>query len=136
MARRQLLTDGERRLLLGVPEEPDALTRHYSLTRSDLELLAERRGRRQSTWASWSSWRLLRHPGIALASMEEPVAALVTWLAERLEIPTAAFADYTRPPADHDRSCAHARRRHWGCGPRRRRSAVHDRGSGAGRLEH
>jgi hypothetical protein len=30
MARRQLLTDEERRLLLGVPHDPDALARHYT----------------------------------------------------------------------------------------------------------
>ena len=36
MARRQLLTEGERRQLFGVPADPDALVRHYTLSRSDL----------------------------------------------------------------------------------------------------
>jgi hypothetical protein len=44
MARRQLLTDEERRLLLGVPRDPDALARHYTFTRSDQDLVAGRRG--------------------------------------------------------------------------------------------
>jgi hypothetical protein len=38
--------------------------------------------------------------------MEEPVAALITWLAERLEIPASAFADYSNPVrtvSDHAR---------------------------------
>ena len=35
MARRPLLTDEERRLLFGVPGDPDALARHYTFTRSD-----------------------------------------------------------------------------------------------------
>ena len=32
MARRPLLTDEERRLLFGVPGDPDALARHYTFT--------------------------------------------------------------------------------------------------------
>jgi TnpA family transposase len=39
-----LLTDEERRLLLGVPRDPDSLARHYTLTRSDQELVSHRRG--------------------------------------------------------------------------------------------
>jgi hypothetical protein len=44
LARRQLLTDEERRLLLGVPRDPDTLARHYTLTRSDHDLVTSRRG--------------------------------------------------------------------------------------------
>src|SRR5215467_10335716 len=44
MARRPLLTDEERRLLFGVPSDPDALARHYTFTRSDQDLVAGRRG--------------------------------------------------------------------------------------------
>ena len=33
---------------------------------------------------------LLRHPGMGLAQMEEPVEALVEWLAAQLDIPAAA----------------------------------------------
>ena len=54
---------------------------------------------------------LLRHPGLAVASMEEPVAALVAWLAERLEIPASAFADYSnrvQTMSDHARVLAAA----------------------------
>ena len=41
---------------------------------------------------------LLRHPGMGLAQMEEPVDVLVEWLAARLGIPAAAFADYAGRP--------------------------------------
>jgi hypothetical protein len=44
MARRQLLTEGERRQLFGAPADPDALVRHYTLSRSDLDFVATRRG--------------------------------------------------------------------------------------------
>ena len=38
MARRQLLTEGERRHLFGVPADPDALVRHYTLSRHTVPL--------------------------------------------------------------------------------------------------
>jgi hypothetical protein len=44
VARRQLLTEYERRLLFDVPHDVDALTHHYSFTRAARELLAVRRG--------------------------------------------------------------------------------------------
>jgi TnpA family transposase len=91
--RRQLLTEDERRLLFGVPQEADALTRHYSFARSDQALLAERRGDANRLGFA-VQLALLRHPGIALAHMEQPVGALVAWLSERLEIPVADFTKY------------------------------------------
>ena len=41
---------------------------------------------------------LLRHPGMGLAHMEEPVDTLVAWLAAQLEIPAAAFSEYAGRP--------------------------------------
>ena len=110
MARRQLLTEEERQLLFGVPSDSDALTRLYSLTRSDRELLAARRGNANRLGFA-VQLALLRHPGVGLAHMEEPVESLVAWLAERLEIPAAAFAKYagrTQTMTDHARILAAA----------------------------
>ena len=110
MARRHLLTEDERRLLFGVPEGADALIRHYSFTRSDQELLAERRGNANRLGFA-VQLALLRHPGMALAHMEEPVAALVAWLSERLEIPAASFSEYAsraQTMTDHARILAAA----------------------------
>jgi TnpA family transposase len=90
VARRQLLTEEERRLLFGIPHDPDALTRHYSFTRSDRELLTGRRGNANQLGFA-VQLALLRHPGMGLAQMEEPVDALVAWLAERLKVQAAAF---------------------------------------------
>ena len=44
MARRQLLTDEERMALLGIPPDADSLARLFTLSRSDRDLVAERRG--------------------------------------------------------------------------------------------
>ena len=108
MARRQLLTDEERRLLLGVPSDPDALARHYTFTRSDQDLVAGRRGAANRLGFA-VQLALLRHPGMALAQMDEPVDALVAWLAAQLEIPAAAFTEYAGRPqtmTDHARILA------------------------------
>jgi hypothetical protein len=44
LARRPLLTDEKRRLLFGIPGDPDILAQHYTFTRSDQDLVAGRRG--------------------------------------------------------------------------------------------
>ena len=97
MARRPLLTDEERRLLFSVPGDPDALARHYTFTRSDQDLVVGRRGAANRLGFA-VQLALLRHPGIGLAQMEEPIDALVEWLAAQLGIPAAAFADYADRP--------------------------------------
>ena len=37
---------------------------------------------------------LLRHPGTALAYLDQPADALVAWMAGQLEIPVTTFAEY------------------------------------------
>ena len=76
---------------------PDALARHYTFTRSDQDLIAGRRGPANCLGFA-VQLALLRHPGMGLAQMEEPIDALVAWLAVQLEIPAAAFADYASRP--------------------------------------
>jgi hypothetical protein len=97
MARRSLLTAEERQLLFGIPNEPDALTRYYTFTRSDKDLVAGRRSAANRLGFA-VQLALLRHPGMGLALMDESVDALVEWLAARLEIPAVAFADYAGRP--------------------------------------
>ncbi|HET6519748.1 MAG TPA: DUF4158 domain-containing protein, partial [Geminicoccaceae bacterium] len=108
MARRQLLTDDERRALLGVPADPDDLARLFTLARSDRELVARRRGRANRLGFA-VQLALLRHPGTALVHLDQPVEALVAWLARQLGIPASAFAAYARRPqtmTDHARRLA------------------------------
>ena len=110
MASRHLLTDEERWLLLGVPHDPDALARHYTFTRFDQELVVGRRGAANRLGFA-VQLALLRHPGTGLVQMGEPVDALVTWLAARLDIPAATFTEYASRPqtmTDHARILAAA----------------------------
>ena len=95
MGRRQLLTNEERQLLLGVPRDPDDLARHYTFTRSDQELVSSRRGAANRLGFA-VQLALLRHPGRALAQIDEPVDALVAWLAAHLVVPATAFIEYAR----------------------------------------
>jgi TnpA family transposase len=90
-----LLTNEERQLLLGVPRDPDDLARHYTFTRSDQELVSSRRGAANRLGFA-VQLALLRHPGRALAQIDEPVDALVAWLAAHLVVPATAFIEYAR----------------------------------------
>jgi hypothetical protein len=108
MAHRQLLTDEERQALLGIPLDADGMARCFTPSRADRELVAARR--RDSNRIGFAvQLALLRHPGIALAQLEQPVEPLVQWLARQLEIPAAPFAGYARRPqtmTDHARVLA------------------------------
>ncbi len=108
MARRQLLTDEERQALLGIPPDADSLARLFTLSRVDRNLVAERRGDANRLGCA-VQLALLRYPGTALAYLDQPPNALVSWMAGQLEIPAAAFAEYARRPqtmTDHARQLA------------------------------
>ena len=108
MARRQLLTDEERQALLGIPPDADSLACLFTLSRVDRNLVAERRGDANRLGCA-VQLALLRYPGTALAYLDQPPDALVSWMAGQLEIPAAAFAEYARRPqtmTDHARQLA------------------------------
>jgi Domain of unknown function (DUF4158) len=110
LARRQLLTDEERQALFGIPADPDGLARCFSLSRSDRDLVAGRRGD-ASRLGYAVQLALLRHPGTTLANLGQPVNPLVAWMARQLEIPARAFARYARRAqtvTDHARELAAA----------------------------
>ena len=103
-----MLTDEERRALLGVPLDPDDLARLFTLSRSDRDLVAGRRND-ASRLGFAVQLALLRHPGTTLADLDRSSAPLVAWLASQLDIPPAAFDDYARRPqtmTDHARRLA------------------------------
>jgi len=105
MAHRQLLTDEERQALLGTSLDADNMARCFTLSRADQELVASRR--RDANRIGFAvQLALLRHPGIALVHLEQPIQPLVQWMAKQLDIPAAPFANYARRPqtmTDHAR---------------------------------
>ena len=108
MAHRQLLTDEGRQALLGIPLDVDRMAQRFTLSRADQELVAKRR--RDANRIGFAvQLALFRHPGIALAQLEQPAEPLVHSLARQLEIPAAPFAGYARRPqtlTDHARLLA------------------------------
>src|SRR5215217_4332607 len=68
VARRELLSDEERRALFGIPADPDDLVRRFTLTRADRDLVAARRGD-ASRLGYAVQLALLRHPGTTLANL-------------------------------------------------------------------
>ena len=97
-------------MLVGIPSDADALARLFTLSRSDRNLVAQRRGDANRLGCA-VQLALLRHPGTALAYLDPPADPLVTWMAGQLEIPAAAFAEYARRPqtmTDHARQLAAA----------------------------
>ena len=72
MARRELLTDEERRALFGIPADPDGLAKCFTLSRADRDLVAARRGD-ASRLGYAVQLALLRHPGTTLANLNQPV---------------------------------------------------------------
>src|SRR3982750_2278771 len=80
VARRDLLTDEERRALFGIPADPDGLARRFPLSRADRDLVAARRGD-ASRLGYAVQLALLRYPGTTLANLGGPADPLVTWVA-------------------------------------------------------
>ena len=92
MAHRHLLTDDERRALVGIPLDADSMARCFTLSRADQEIVAARR--RDSNRIGFAvQLALLRYPGIALAHVEQPIEPFVQWLARQLEIPERGSLD-------------------------------------------
>lgn len=81
--------------MFGLPTDRDALARHYTFTRSDLDLIASRRGNANRLGFA-VQLALLRYPGLPLPHIGEPIDAVVGWVAEHLELPVTAFAEYAR----------------------------------------
>lgn len=108
MAHRRLLIDEERQALLGIPLNTEGMARCFTLSRADQHLVAARR--RDANRIGFAvQLALLRHPGIALAQLEQPVELLVRWLGEQLGISAAPFTRYARRPqtmTDHAQQLA------------------------------
>jgi len=95
-------------VLFGIPNDPDDLARLFTLSRSDLDLVDARRGQANRLGVA-VQLALLRQPGIALATLEQPPEPLVAWLAVQLAIPASTFAAYAQRAqtmTDHARQLA------------------------------
>ena len=93
MPRRSILSTAERDNLLVVPDDPDELIRHYTLSETDLLIIDQHRG---------SANRLgfavqlcyLRFPGVVLSVDEPPVMPLLRMVAAQLHVPMESWNEY------------------------------------------
>jgi TnpA family transposase len=96
MGRRDLLSNEERALLFGIPETREGLINHYTLSRSDMDMIMSRR--QPTTRLGFAlQLSLLRHPGSGMAGQTD-FEQLVGCLAERLAIAPSALASHGRRP--------------------------------------
>ena len=95
MARQRLLGEIARARLLGLPADEREIVRHATLRSEDLTLIAQRRG-----GANQLGFALmlvcLRHPARVLEANEMPPAALLSYLAQQLDVDAAVFTVYAR----------------------------------------
>lgn len=104
MGMRDLLSEEERIMMFGVPNDHDEMVRRYTFSRGDLDLI---KSRRQDTnrLGFATQLALLRHPGFPLTALDAP-DHLVVFLARQLTVPVETFATYgarSQTITDHSR---------------------------------
>ena len=92
MARR-LLSSRAHADLFEVLTDPDALIRHYLLSRDDIDLIRTRR-RAENLLGVAVHICLLRYPGLGWSEDIMPPAELIAWLAEQLQIDACSLGEY------------------------------------------
>ncbi|MCX8454842.1 Tn3 family transposase [Paenarthrobacter ureafaciens] len=93
MALRSLLTAAERGQILAMPTASKDLAAIYTLSDADMSLIRQRRGDTNRLGFAIQLC-LLRFPGVALGADTEVPPELVSWMADRLAVSSAAWGEY------------------------------------------
>jgi hypothetical protein len=93
MARRRLLTGGERQRLFDPPADESAIIGHYTLSPEGMELAGRRYGPANRLGLA-AHIALMRQPGFGLQSENPLPEAILQYLAAQLLVDPAAFANY------------------------------------------
>ena len=97
--RRQQLTETQIAALFDPPTEPRELVRYYTLTETDLAMVRRCRGD-HSRLGYALMLCYLRHPGRPVRTNERPPAALVSFVAEQIDVrPEDQRHDFARERA-------------------------------------
>ncbi len=78
--------------MFSTPTDTDPLAGLFTPSRADWALAASRQGDANRLGCA-VHLALLRHPGTALAFLDQPVDALVAWMDRHLDIPFTALAE-------------------------------------------
>jgi hypothetical protein len=103
--RRQQLTETQITALFDPPTEPRELVRHYTLTETDLAMIRRCRGD-HSRLGYALMLCYLRYPGRPLRTDERPPAALVSFVAEQVEVHPEAIDGYLASEQNRRRHAA------------------------------
>ncbi len=95
MARRQLLAREALARHYDPPTDEREIARHFTLSREDLDLIAERRGA-SSRLGSEMMMLYLRWPGRVLEAGEKPPPDILAFVTDQIGAPITAFDDYAR----------------------------------------
>lgn len=114
MSKRELLSEAERRHLLGIPVDRDGLVKLYTLDEKDIDLIRLRREDRNRLGLA-VQLALMRHPGMTMGqavqqSMGIP-EELLSFIAGQLDLPAEAIGNYAsreQTMTDHARELAAA----------------------------
>ena len=114
MPKRELLSEAERRHLLGIPVDRDGLVKLYTLDEKDIDLIRLRREDRNRLGLA-VQLALMRHPGMTMGqavqqSMGIP-EELLSFIAGQLDLPAEAIGNYAsreQTMTDHARELAAA----------------------------
>src|SRR5277367_799697 len=105
MMRRQQLTETQIAALFEPSMEQRDLVRHYTLTETDLAMIRRCRGD-HSRLGYALMLCYLRHPGRPLRTNERPSAALVSFVAEQIDVRPEAIGDYLASEQNRRRHAA------------------------------
>jgi hypothetical protein len=81
--------------LIGIPSDEEGLIRHFTLSGEDIDRVLARRGDNNQLGFAIQLC-LMRYPSRALGPNETLPSAMLKFVAQQLEINSAAFADYAR----------------------------------------
>ncbi len=99
------MTETQTAALFDPPTEPRELVRHYTLTEADLAMVRRSRGD-HSRLGYALMLCYLRHPGRPLRTNERPPSALVSFVAEQIDVRPEAIDDYLAAEQNRRRHAA------------------------------
>lgn len=96
MPRRKVLAESQRQLFEQVPDDPNYLAQHYTLSLEVIDLIYQRR--RASNRLGYAiQLYLMRHLGRSLRTGEKLPKTFIEFVAEQIEDSPAEFIEYAQP---------------------------------------
>jgi len=95
MPRRKVLAESQRQLFEQIPDDPNYLAQHYTLSLEDIDLVRQRR-RASNRLGFAIQLCLMRHPGRSLRTGEKLPKTFIDFVAEQIEDYPTEFIEYAQ----------------------------------------